>query len=120
MASDGKRRGGKDVCDVTGGIGDSGIREIETVFFICQDPGNEGRKTVVRTFLWRERKGFFFRLLSPPENKKSFRGRVKRSVNRVGPDWRRKRRRESLCFNFERFKVLRKNRKCEKVSVLGR
>lgn len=67
----GKRRGGKDVCNVTGrgGIGDSGIREIETVFFICQDPRNEGRLEgkMVRFFGEGERR-LFFRLVSrsPP------------------------------------------------------
>lgn len=90
MASDGKRRGGKGVCNVTGrgGRGDSGIREIETVFFICQDPRNGGegwRKDGTYVSLARGRvlSGFFFRLLSRSllANKKSFGGCVKRSVN---------------------------------------
>lgn len=79
MASDGKRRGGKDVCNVTGrgGRGDSGIREIETVFFICQDPRNGGegwRKDGTYVSLARGRvlSGFFFRLdLSSPIRNRS-------------------------------------------------
>lgn len=66
----GKRRGGKDVCNVTGreGIGDSGIREIETVFFICQDPRNEGRLEGKMVRFFGEGERLFFRLVSrsPP------------------------------------------------------